>query len=236
MHKFHFRPGKSAFMALLTAGAAILAGWRWFEAGDLFWLALALLCAAGAAKMLSDVLSDTPALAFDAEGLRVRSTWGSVHSVSWREVQAIKVDVMTLRYFGIIPIARHETLVVKCDGGLFGSRRLRLALKLVQLPPGGAGHLLALLDAAHVAAVGQAGVAMAGAGEHGWGLRSVSSPVSAASRLPGDEGSGFDADAALARYLARKERAEPVAPAPSASAPVPLQPSRPVFGRKPLAG
>ncbi|WP_284275631.1 hypothetical protein, partial [Sphingomonas astaxanthinifaciens] len=169
MHKFHYRSGKSAFLALVSGVAALLAGWSWLDPdGGIFSLGIALVCGLAAVKLTLDAMSDAPAIAFDAEGLRIRRTWGQTAVIAWDEVQGISVEVLTMRYWGIIPIARHETLVVRCDGGLFGARRLRTALKLVQLPPGGAGQLVAMLTAAQVAAVGEAGVAMAGAGRHGW--------------------------------------------------------------------
>lgn len=243
MHKFHHRPGKSAVFALLLLAFAANCLFYWWAKGGLLPALIGLLLAAGAAKLLSDAFSDTPALEIRPEGVSIRKTWGGLAQVPWGQVQHMSVEVMTLRYFGIIPVARHETLVVKCDGGVFGSRRLRLALKMVELPPGGTAGLMHLLHHYHVSAVGETGIAMAGAGEHGWGARSVPSLGRAEpSGLEPAEGSpDFDADAALARYLARKEAgvAGP-ASAPSARAPqpaaAPLPPARPVFGRKSHAG
>lgn len=236
MHNYHYRPGKAAFRALICGGLALLCGWSWFsdpDPGILMPLA-ALLFGAGAAKLVMDAMSAVPAIAFDANGLRVRRTWGQVASVRWDEVQAIGVEAVVLRYYGIIPVARHEFLVVKCDGGVFGARRLRLAAKMIALPAGGIHELAALLNAAHLAAVGTAGVAMKGAGSLGWGARS-----GAAAPVADTQGPDFDADAALARYLARKDYggagagagAEPVAAA-AAPPPPPRMPARPAFGRK----
>lgn len=234
MHKFHFRPGKSALFALILGLGAMLVLWFWWaEDKGFLTLLVGLLMAAGSGKLASDAMSDTPALAFDREVLRVRKTWGGVTEVPWREVQHIGVDVMTLRYWGIIPIARQETLVVRCDGGLFGARRLRLALKMVALPPGGTARLLDMLYRAHVEAVGETGVAMAGAGEHGWGVNSV--PTLAPRREETDQ-AGFDADAALARYLARKEAGLAGSGGADGSPAAPPIPARPVFGRKTQAG
>jgi hypothetical protein len=225
--KFHFRPGKSAFMALVLAAAALLCGWQWLSEGGVFALLFLVLCGVGAAKLMSDAVGGAPALAVDDEGLRIRRTWGSVVAVPWRQVQHIGVEVMTLRYLGIIPVARHETLVVACDGGLFGTRRLRLALKMVELPRGGTAELLALLQAAHVGAVGVSAVAMAGAGANGWGADSAGSLSGSSAEL--DQGGGFDADAALQRYLAKRDSS---AVATAATPAPPARPPRPSFGRK----
>lgn len=229
MQKFHFRSGKSTLMALLLGLFGLSSAWFWWNSGGVFSFLFALLCGAGAGKLLMDAASDVPALVFDSGGVQVRRTWGGLVEVSWRQVQQISVEVMTVRYFGFIPIAKQETLVVKCDGGLFGARRLRLSLRMLELPSGGVGHLLGMLQQAHVAAIGEAGVVMAGAGEHGWGVHSVPEVTPVA-----QDRAGFDADAALARYLARKETQ---APLPSENAVGrPVAPSRPAFGRRISAG
>lgn len=231
MQKFHYRPGKAAFMALVMGALALLCAWTWYDDGNAFWLGIGLVLGLAACKLMADVASDTPALAFDESGISVRKAWAVLAVVPWSQVQSMSVEVLTLRYFGIIPIARHEILVVKCDGGLFGSRRLRLALKMIALPPGGTGMLMSMLHNAQVGAVGEAGVAMAGAGAHGWGSRSVPSLKTASD--VGKEGASFDADAALARYLARKAASTdavvhvPAGPSTASSAPL-----RPMFGRK----
>ncbi len=217
MRKFHFRPGRNAALALFMGALAILCAAIWWRSGG--WLPLGgfLLFGFAAAKGATDAMSSEPALAFGDEGLRVRTSSG-VQKVAWSEVQGISLEVFTIRYWGIIPLAKQENLVIRCDGGLFGTRRLRLAMATMELPVGGAQGLLALLHAAHVAAVGEAGVAMAGAGEHGWGVAPASKPQEEA-------GTSFDADAAIARYMARKasegQPAEPVCDAERCRSPLP---------------
>ena len=233
MHKFHYRAGKSAFMALFCGFFALACGGLWLNGGG-FWAAAGLvLFSVGAAKIAADAMSDVPALTVERDGLKIRKTWGQVALVPWDQVQAIDCEVLTLRYMGIIPISKNETLVVRCDGGLVGSRRLRLALKLVALPAGGVPQFMALLHAAHVAAVGEARVAMAGAGPKGWGADSAASLGGGAAPAASDEGGEFDPDAALARYMARREKAEAAAPA---AAPPVAVPARPAFGRKRSVG
>lgn len=232
MHKFHHRPGKTTVVAIVLGSMGLFSCMIWWSDDDLFWFAIGLLLLAGAGKMLADVLSGTPALVVAPQGLSLRKPWGGVAEVAWPEVQHIDLEVLTIRYWGIIPIARQRTLVVRCDGGVFGTRRLRLPLNMVELPPGGADALMSLLYRIHVAAVGEAGVAMAGAGEHGWGARSL--PSLGERRKTEAEDSGFDPDAAIARYLARKgTRLEAGRPS---SAATPAPPARPMFGRKSQAG
>jgi len=231
MHKIHYRPGKAAISGLLLLLVAAWLGWGWLTDADANFisLALALLSAGAAAKLIMDAMSQTPALVIEPTGLQVRRTWGQVAMVPWGEVQALNIEVRTVRYYGIIPVAKQETLVIKCDGGLFGAQRFRLSVKMLDLPAGGAGQLMALLHAAHVRAVGEAGVMMAGAGRHGWGSRSVPTLRDEAA----SEG-GFDPDAALARYLSQKGVGDAVvgAPAPLPPRAAPVSPARPAFGRK----
>ena len=228
MRKFHYRAGKNAAAALFMGGLTILCAMLWWRGGGIFSLGGFLLFGAAAAKSATDAMSNEPALAFGDEGLRVRTTTG-VQAVPWKEVQHIGLEVFTYRYWGIIPIAKHENVVIKCDGGLFGAKRLRLSAAAIELPAGGAIALVALLQAARIAAVGEAGVAMAGAGEHGWGVAPVRKPVE-------EPASSFDPDAALARYMARKSDSDVAAPSSvAATAPAaPAMPTRPAFGRKGL--
>ena len=212
MHKFHYRPGKSAFMALFCGFFTLACGGLWLNGGGFWAVAGLILCGAGTVKITADAMSDRPALVVDRDGLALRKTRGAVTRVPWDQVQAIDCEVLILRYLGLIPISRNETLVVRCDGGLAGARRLRLALKLVALPAGGAPQLMALLHAAHVTAVGEARVV----------------PVASTA-----ESGEFDADAALARYMTRRDRVVTTAPA---AAPAAAVPARPAFGRKRSVG
>lgn len=238
MHKFHYRAGKAAVAGLISGAIALFMGWTYVSDADSDWftLAIALVCGVAAIKVALDSMSDTPALAFDGSGVRLRRTWGTIEDVEWSEVQSIDVEVYTVRYYGIIPVSRTENLVVKCEGGLFGSRRLRLSLKMLELPSGGAAHLLAMMHAAHVAAVGEAAAAMAGADrQQGWGARSAG--FSARPKAPETAAeSGFDPDAALARYLSRKDSGSGADVAAVGAPPPPVAPARPVFGRKTQAG
>jgi hypothetical protein len=129
--------------------------------------------------------------------------------------------VFTMKYAGVVPVGKTEYIEIACEGGLFGAQRFRVPTTTMRLPPGGAQEVALVLQAAHVEAVGVAGVAMAGAGPRGWGVDT--SPKE-------EPASGFDPDAALARYLASKEpeARQPASPSPATMA----VPQRPVFGRK----
>ncbi len=90
---------------------------------------------------------------------------------------------------------------------LTGTKKSRVVLGFTELHPDRAGELVAAIEQART-----------GAGV----------PASAAAP-DAPEGTGFDPEAAIQRYLAsRPANAAEVSPAP----PAPVQPARPVFGRK----
>ena len=120
---------------------------------------------------------------------------------------------MALTMYGFIPAGRHEYIVFHVAGGMLGTKKVRVASKLLD-----SSRLLAEICAALSAArLGSAAPAAA-----------LAPAVEAADGIAAAEGgSGFDPDAAIARYLARKAAEEAARPAPS-----PVHPQRPVFGRK----
>lgn len=223
MHAYHYRPGKNAATALASGALALLSARMWLDDGGILTLISCLFFGAAALKGGFNALSAEPAIKFDNERLWVRTAFGS-QSIPWGKVYGIALQVMTVRYWGIIPISRKETLCVACEGGWFGARRLRVPAASIDLPAGGAPALVQILRDAQLAAVGPGGVAMAGAGQHGWGVPSKPQ-IERGEPLE----SGFDADAAIARYLASKEVAQ--RPAVHAQAPTTIA-QRPVFGRR----
>ncbi|MEO7634930.1 MAG: hypothetical protein ABIS38_04710 [Sphingomicrobium sp.] len=225
MHSFHFRPGKNAVLALGMAALALLCGWLWWSDGA--WLALGglLLFGAGFAKAAHNAMSSEPALRLEPRKLTVRTTFGR-EEVQWRDVQSVSLEALTYYMYGFIPMGRVEILCIAVNGGLTGTKRLRVSCSTIDLPSGGSAGLLLIVQGAHLAAVGEAGVVMAGAGPRGWGVES-------ARPAPSDEtpGSGFDPDAAIARYLAAKQATgESQQPAPQSRLNPAIQ--RPTFGRR----
>ena len=228
MRSFYYRPGKNAVTALVSGALAALSAWQWWTDGDVIWLIGGVGLALASLKSLATVMNSEPAVKFDHERLWVRTSFGS-HAVAWKQVLGIALQVMTVRYWGIIPISRRAILCISIEGGSFGARRLRVPAASIELPAGGASALVQILREAQLAAIGPAGVAMAGAGKTGWG---VPSKTAVERDEPSD--SGFDADAAIARYLASKKASEggqePVAAQLQPAAPT--MPQRPVFGRR----
>lgn len=187
------------------------------------------------------LLTGKPAIAFDRKTLQLNSLWQS-RVLEWHDVQDIRVDVRTVRMYGIIPVNRIYTLVVVTDGGLFGSRKVRFPAKMLDIA-GGPPAVLAILQQARIAAVGEVAVAMKGAPSHGWGTAPDRSQQAAPRPAPAT--TAFNPDEAIERYLAAKRYDElaaapppppvEVAPAPAlapAPAPVSMPLQRPSFGRR----
>jgi hypothetical protein len=222
MRVFAYRPDKAAMGAAFLAAFAIASYKLWASSGSIIVFVFGLMMAAGAAKLAFDAVNSAPAIKFDRNSLWVRKTMGAVVEIPWGDVHSIKLMVFTMKYAGVVPVGKTEYIEIACEGGLFGAQRFRVPTTTMRLPAGGAAELALVLQAAHVEAVGIAGVAMAGAGKRGWGVETSANE---------ERGSDFDADAALARYLASKEGA--TQPQPASAAPGRMvPPQRPVFGRK----
>ena len=199
MQSFYYRPGKNAALAVAAALLASLCAWAWWQSGGWMMLGGMLLFGAALAKAMHNALDGEPALLLGADQLSVRTTFGR-EDIRWRDVQSITLETFSYRLYGVIPMGQTENLCIAVNGGLTGTRRLRVSAATIDLPSGDACELLLTVQAAHVAAVGEAGAVMAGAGARGWGVDPAG--TSANSEIPG---LGFDPDAAIARYLAAKE-------------------------------
>lgn len=224
MRSFYYRPGKNAVLALFFGVLALVFGRVAWGTGGLIMWAFAALFAVAAGVSALNALNSEPALKFDGQRLWVRTPFGGVVQAAWREVQHITLEVMTMRYFGVIAVGRTESVAISCAGGDLGTRRLRLATGTMELPAGGAAGLVHLLQQAHREAAGEVAVGMPPA------ERFDPRPASAREPEP-DPGSGFDPDAAVARYLAAKQAAERAAPPPPELGRPALR-SRPVFGKR----
>ena len=221
MRSFYYRQGRSAFAAVFMAALAIAVGRMWRSDGGFLMLAFALLMTLGAAKAALDAMNTKPALKFDRHSLWVRKTWGGVEEVPWREVHDIGIKMLTVRYMGIIPVGRHVYVTITCEGGTFGARRFRVSTTAMGMSPAEGAAVVAALKQAQIEAVGETGAAMAAAGSRGWGVDMSSKPSDL----------GFDADAAMARYLASKQAGE-ASPAAAPAPARPVMPQRPSFGRR----
>ena len=211
MMTVHYKPGRLAMWALLwgLSGGYTLFGWPDDESTLNMIVGIVLLAMgvfAGYAAMDS-----RPALATDANGLTIRTLFAR-RTIRWSEVLVVTIERRDLRLWGIVPIIRREYLSIMAQGGPMGSKRMRLLGSWLALPPGGLSHLRETILAARGAAP----------------ARSVSTPDGAA------DGSGFDPDAAIARYLSAKASAPAAASLAPVATPAPVLPgpARPSFGRR----
>jgi len=223
MQSLYYKKGSNALSAATLAAFAIGSAKLWYDHGGLVLLSFAIVMLVGTAKTTFDALSSQPALKFDRHSLWVRKLWGGgLHEVPWRDVHDIGLKTFTLRYMGIVPVSRTAYVTIACEGGLFGARRLRLATSALGLSPARAAELVEILKTAHVEAVGVAAATMAGAGSQGWGA------AVGRRHEPSEPEPEFDADAALARYQASRQRTDHMQPSPAR----PAMPQRPTFGRR----
>jgi hypothetical protein len=165
-------------------------------------LVLAAFLAGIAALAAFALMNGKPALELDEKGITINNLLTS-QTLAWDEVADVRVQTMTLYYLGFIPAVRHAHLIVKTKGSWLNAKSIRASTRLMALPPGGPGELIARIEAARTSA-GRISLAPFG---------TASEPV--------EPTCGFDPDAAIARYLARKAGEEAGA-----------TPPRPVFGRK----
>ena len=219
MREYRYRRTQSAFFAIMATLTAMGLVTRWLHGQSVVNLFVAATFLLGAAKAAYDAISDEPALRFDNRTIGIRRTWGGVEEIPWRSVLGISSKVVTMRYAGLFPMGKTTYITITCEGGLFGARRLRIATTPLGMSPVQTAQLIADLEKARQAAVGESGIAMAGAGNRGWG---VDMGASAAG--------GFDPDAALARYLSSKQDHSPSDEAQQAAFPRAMQPR--TFGRR----
>ena len=206
MHKINYRPGKLMLSAAASLLIALWLGLGWSSDDSILWILGAALFAYLAFASIRTAIGDGPAIAYDARQVIVNTLHRGIRH-DWSEVGDVALERQTTRYFGIIPGSKKDFLCVRIGAG--SSRTYRINAALVDLPRGGIEALHRDLAAIRIAAVGVSQTASADIG-----------PAAAS----------FDADAAIARYLAAKQ-AEPVAP-PAPAAPAFRHPPRPTFGRR----
>lgn len=205
MHKVNYRPGKLMLSAAASLLIALWLGYGWSPDDNIVWIAGAALFAYLAFASIRTAIGDRPAIAYDARQVIINTLHRSTKH-DWQEVGDVAIERQTTRYFGIIPGSKKDFLCIRIGGG--SSRTYRINAALVDLPRGGIEGLHRELAAIRLAAVDAVGSALAS---------------------DGAPASSFDADAAIARYLAAKQ-AEPASAKPPA--PAFRAPQRPTFGRR----
>lgn len=170
-----------------------------------------VIAAAHLWRVIATLMGHGRALLFGADGVTVTTLWKTVH-IPWDELG--HVEILSLGNW----LGRNHQLIIHRRGGILGSRKVRLVLGATELHP---HDYQGWLDQF---AMLKARIAQ---GERPSAMPNVA-PVRPSTPTPEPAGDGFDPDAALARYLARKAAEESTVPAPLPAA----GPARPVFGRK----
>ena len=213
MTTVHYKPARLAIWSLIwgLGGAYLLFGRT--DDGSMLDTVTGIVLFAMAAFAGYAGLDSRPALATDANGITIRTMFAH-RTVRWSELLLVTIERRNLRLWGIVPIMRRDYLSFMVQGGALGSKRMRLLGSWLALPPGGLGQLRDTILVARGAAATMA---------------------SRVSETPDDaaEGSGFDPDAAIARYLAAKATEPTASPAPVIAL-TPIAPARPrpSFGRR----
>ena len=205
MHKVNYRPGKLMLSAAASLLIALWLGYGWSSDDSIVWIVGAALFAYLAFASIRTAIGDRPAIAYDARQVIINTLHRSTR-LDWHEVGDVAIERQTTRYFGIIPGSKKDLLCVRIGSG--SSRTYRINAALVDLPRGGIEALHRELAAIRLAAVDASGSALAS---------------------DGAAASSFDADAAIARYLAAKQ-AEPAPVEPPTS--TFRAPQRRTFGRR----
>lgn len=189
----------------------------------------------GALMAMRTIMRGTPALIFDGRGVTV-NRYGRAESHTWDHVQDIRIETQTMRVYGVIPINSTDHLAISVDGGVFGTRKLKLPASILDLRGGGISGICGRLLEARQVALGTTRIAMMGAPTSGWGRASAPEPTVRAPAPPpprAQPSDGFDADEVINRYLASRQAEQASALSDNAlaeSAPPSPTAARPSFG------
>ena len=212
MKPIYYRPGKLAGWALLSGATGVFLLWH-NDDGSLWSTFVGLLSLVGAVAAGACGMDPRPALALDGRSLAIRTLFRR-KVVDLSDVLLVSVERRSLRLWGIVPMSRRESLVIRVQGGMTGSQRFSLTAGMLALSADGIEGLCHTIKSLRGSAAG-------------------GDPARAAPNAKAEEGgTGFDPDAAIARYLAQKAAApEAARAAPATIAPRPA-PTRPTFGRR----
>ena len=213
MLKVKYRPEKLLLSAIVSLLVAAWLGYGWTPDDSLLWLGGAAIFGYFAFVSVRTAIGDRPALAYDERGITI-NTLHRGGRFGWNEVGDLLIERMAVRYFGIVPGSNKDFLCVRIDRANGSGRVYRINARLVELPTGGLAALHGQLAAARLAAIGNG----------------ANSPVAQPASEGEGSASGFDPDAAIARYLAAKQASAPVVE--NSPAPTFRSPPRPTFGRR----
>ena len=216
MTTLHYSRGKLIFSgAFLLIGAPVLGLFSLFM-GPIGMLVGVVLILGGplmSIGRLARVFSDLRAVEYDDRQITLHPLGGS-RKLNWREVTAIEVHTLTQYIYGFIPVSRQHSIRISHTGGVLGTAKISIPF-----------NVLADDKATVVARLADMERMRSGLGQ----------PLPRTARPAIDDeapASDFDADAVMARYLARREaEAQAIARAEEAARPQ-MPPRVAGFGRK----
>ncbi|MDP9087080.1 MAG: hypothetical protein M3N02_10020, partial [Pseudomonadota bacterium] len=124
MKPIYYRPGKLAGWALLSGATGVFLLWHNDDA-SLWSTLVGLLSLVGAVAAGACGMDPRPALALDGRSLAIRTLFRR-KVVDLSDVLLVSVERRSLRLWGIVPMSRRESLVIRVQGGMTGSQRFSL--------------------------------------------------------------------------------------------------------------
>ncbi|MBX9665043.1 hypothetical protein [Novosphingobium sp.] len=176
---------------------------------------------------LGRVFSDLKAIEYDERQIHLHPL-GASRRLNWREVTGIEVHTLTQYIYGFIPVNRQHSIRITHSGGVLGKAKITIPF-----------NLLAMDKATVIARLADMEKLRGGDGFVGGAARVSKAALTQAMNAPREAPreveepvSDFDADAVMARYMARRE-AEAAAVTRAEEAARPQMPPRVAgFGRK----
>lgn len=172
---------------------------------------------------LGRVFSDLKAIEYDDRKLTLHPL-GRSRELGWGEVASIEVHTLTQYIYGFIPVSRQHSIRISHSGGMLGTAKVTIPFNLLAMDK--ATVIARLADMERMR--GGDGYVTGGAVASRKAMSAALSAPREGKAQPSEPVSDFDADAIMARYLARRE-----AEAQAEAAAAPQMPPRVAgFGRK----
>lgn len=172
---------------------------------------------------LGRVFSDLKAIEYDARQVTLHPL-GRSRTVRWQDVASIEVHTLTQYIYGFIPVSKQHSIRISHAGGAFGTAKVTIPFNLLAMDK--ATVIARLADMERMR--GGDGYVTGGAVASRKAMTAALSEPREGKALASEPVSDFDADAVMARYLAKRE-----AEAQTQEAATPQMPPRVAgFGRK----
>jgi len=172
---------------------------------------------------LGRVFSDLKAIEYNDRTLTLHPL-GRSRELSWSEVASIEVHTLTQYIYGFIPVSRQHSIRISHSGGMLGTAKVTIPFNLLAMDKNTVIARLADMERMR----GGDGYVTGGAVASRKAMSAALSGTGERKAQTSETASDFDADAVMARYLAKRE-----AEAQAQEAATPQMPPRVAgFGRK----